>query len=75
MHLLIISIASVATLWGLYRSLSVNDGDELTQASLLPFADDPDAALRVEAATGLHCDEIYTPADDTQLAPGNYLKA
>ncbi|MCP1626215.1 hypothetical protein [Pseudomonas nitroreducens] len=31
------------------------------QAALLPFADDPDAARRMSAATGRHCERIVRP--------------
>ncbi|MEP9319683.1 hypothetical protein ABKS89_21265 [Pseudomonas sp. LABIM340] len=31
------------------------------QAALLPFADDPDAARRMSAATGRHCERVVQP--------------
>lgn len=75
MHLSIICIATAASLWGLYRNLRVSNRNDMTQASLLPFADDPEAAKRVELATGLHCEKTFTPGIDPTHSPANYLDA
>jgi hypothetical protein len=37
---------------------------DLDQAALLPFADDPEAAARMTAATGLRCERVITPAPE-----------
>ncbi len=47
-------IACIAACWRTCRS----DGE---QAALLPFADDPDAARRMSAATGRQCERIVQP--------------
>ncbi|WP_417662750.1 hypothetical protein [Pseudomonas sp.] len=75
MHLSIIFIATAASLWGLYHNLRASDHNDITQASLLPFADDPEAANRVELATGLHCEKTFTPGIDPSHSPANYLDA
>lgn len=75
MHLLIICIASIISVWGLYRSLYLNNDEELIQAGLLPFADDPDAAKRVEAKTGLHCDHVFNPVAEAELEQGDVFDA
>ena len=36
-------------------------GETFEQAALLPFADDPDAARRMTAATGRRCERIVAP--------------
>lgn len=36
--------------------------DSLDQAELLPFADDPEAARRMTAATGRHCEVTTEPS-------------
>lgn len=34
------------------------------QAALLPFADDPESARRMSAATGRHCERIVQPLSE-----------
>ncbi|WEJ74319.1 hypothetical protein [Pseudomonas sp. PSE14] len=36
-------------------------GETFEQAALLPFADDPEAARRMTAATGRRCERIVAP--------------
>ncbi|ENI4018092.1 hypothetical protein ABXY51_000878 [Pseudomonas aeruginosa] len=36
----------------------------LDQAALLPFADDPEAAARMTAATGRRCEHVITPISE-----------
>nr|WP_294973366.1 hypothetical protein [uncultured Pseudomonas sp.] len=36
-------------------------GDSFEQAALLPFADDPEAARRMTAATGRRCERVVQP--------------
>ncbi|WP_448680898.1 hypothetical protein [Pseudomonas nicosulfuronedens] len=48
-------IACAVACWRACR----RDADE--QAALLPFADDPEAARRMSAATGRHCERIVQP--------------
>lgn len=52
--LLLSLIACIAACWRTCRSAG-------EQAALLPFADDPDAARRMSAATGRHCERIVQP--------------
>lgn len=47
-------VACIAACWRTCRSAG-------EQAALLPFADDPDAARRMSAATGRHCERIVQP--------------
>ncbi|MCY1398667.1 hypothetical protein D9M71_137030 [compost metagenome] len=44
--------------------------EELEQAALLPFADDPEAAARMTRATGRRCERVVEPLPETALAPG-----
>ncbi|SDI97588.1 hypothetical protein SAMN05216189_101110 [Pseudomonas delhiensis] len=40
---------------------------DLQQAALLPFADDPEAAARMSAATGQHCERLFDPRRECRL--------
>lgn len=51
-------IACAVACWRACR----RDADE--QAALLPFADDPEAARRMSAATGRHCERIVQPRSE-----------
>ncbi|MCJ1884204.1 hypothetical protein LNN38_05020 [Pseudomonas sp. LA21] len=48
-------------------------GDSFEQAALLPFADDPDAARRMTAATGRRCERIVEPLPEP--APPDRFRA
>lgn len=45
---------------------------ELQQAALLPFADDPDAAHRLECETGLRCEEVVDVPFEPLAAPAAF---
>ena len=45
---------------------------DLEQAALLPFADDPDAARRMSAETGRHCEHLMTPIFEVPDTPANF---
>ncbi|MFZ5957808.1 hypothetical protein ACOXVJ_09875 [Pseudomonas knackmussii] len=54
---------------GLYLHIGRSSERDLEQASLLPFADDPEAAGRMSAATGLQCERLVNPLDDSIPEP------
>ncbi|MED5609029.1 MULTISPECIES: hypothetical protein [Pseudomonas] len=51
----------------LYLHLRRASRHDLQQAALLPFADDPEAAARMSAATGQHCERLFDPRRECRL--------
>lgn len=50
---------------GIHRCLLRLNAQDLEQAALLPFADDPDAARNMTKATGRRCEHVVTPLFET----------
>ncbi|MGV8842524.1 MAG: hypothetical protein ACOH2I_04570 [Pseudomonas sp.] len=48
------------------------NAQDLEQAALLPFADDPDAARNMTKATGRRCEHVVTPIFEAPDAPARY---
>lgn len=69
--MILLPIAVLATLISVYALF--RPSSEQQEAALLPFADDPQAAQRLEEETGLHCEVIVdgTPP----LAPTGRFQA
>lgn len=62
---IVLVLALVCTLaW-----LTSASGEDAQQAALLPFADDPEAARRMTAETGLVCNRVVRPEDQPEPAP------
>ncbi|UVE16712.1 hypothetical protein NVV93_14030 [Pseudomonas sp. LS44] len=49
---------------GLYGCIGLRSADDLEQAALQPFADDPQAARNMSAATGRVCARVITPQSE-----------
>ncbi|MCY1272376.1 hypothetical protein D3C76_638640 [compost metagenome] len=67
MSTLLILAACVLACW-----LCCQGRRDLEQASLLPFADDPEAAERMSEATGLRCERVVTPVFEPIEPPGDH---
>ena len=67
--LFLLMLASLGCLLGCW--LCCRTPEALDQASLLPFADDPEAAARMTQATGRPCEVTTQPLE----APGNTTEA
>lgn len=62
---------------GMHFCLTRRSDNELEQASLLPFADDPEAARNMTLATGKVCERvvIIPTEDEVKRAPVDYIEA
>ncbi len=47
-------------------SLGKLSSEDAEQASLLPFADDPEAARQMTTETGLVCERVVRPAEESE---------
>ena len=64
--LMLLALWSVMSVW-VWRRWSESD-DRREQASLLPFADDPEAAAKLTAETGLRCEQVVQPLPEAPPA-------
>lgn len=57
---------------GVSHCLCKPSAQELEQAALLPFADDPAAAQAMHEATGRQCERVLAPVAEASPAPAAY---
>ncbi|HCE9328379.1 hypothetical protein [Pseudomonas aeruginosa] len=68
---MLLSLLCLSTLaLGLALSLAGSSREEREQATLLPFADDPEAARRVARDTGKVCRRVVRPLEEPREAAG-----
>lgn len=62
---------------GMHFCLTRRSDNELEQASLLPFADDPEAARNMTRATGKVCERVVVipTEDEAKRASVDYIEA
>jgi hypothetical protein len=62
---------------GVHVCVTRRSDNELEQASLLPFADDPEAARNMTRATGKVCERVVVvpTEDEVKSAPVDYIEA
>ena len=76
MHPLILLLGCAALGLALRAGLRPRLAEELEQAALLPFADDPEAARQMSAETGRVCARVVTPlAEPVRTAEDGLLVA
>ncbi|KFX69595.1 hypothetical protein TMS3_0108720 [Pseudomonas taeanensis MS-3] len=71
MSTLIFGLGFVVFCAGIHSCLQ-GSADELEQAALLPFADDPQAARNMTAATGRVCEHLVTVTPQREHDPEGY---
>ncbi|MFJ4247566.1 hypothetical protein [Pseudomonas sp. NPDC089741] len=72
MQALMFFIAIGTLVVGLFYTLKTSSVDDIQQAALLPFADDPEAANKITQSTGMTFDKIVNGVElDLTAAPND----
>ncbi|MDB6145357.1 MAG: hypothetical protein JWP80_4401 [Pseudomonas sp.] len=77
MQTLVLILGWVVMFVGMHFCVTRRSDSELEQASLLPFADDPEAARNMSKATGKVCERVVViPTEaEVQRTPIDYMEA
>lgn len=77
MQTLLLIVGWAVMFLGMHFCVTRRSDNELEQASLLPFADDPEAARNMSRATGKVCERVVVipTEDEVKSASIDYLEA
>jgi hypothetical protein len=77
LQILLLIVGWAVMMIGMHFCLTRCTDNDLEQASLLPFADDPEAARNMSRATGKVCERVVVipTEDEVKRAPVDYIEA
>ncbi|MDB5983616.1 MAG: hypothetical protein JWQ69_4631 [Pseudomonas sp.] len=77
LQILLLIVGWAVMMVGMHFCLTRPSDNDLEQASLLPFADDPEAARNMSRATGKVCERVVVipTEDEVKNAPVDYIEA